>query len=249
MSLLEGQYKDDSNLRARIALHARFSTNPEGWFTWLWAREAPPPGARLLEVGCGPAEMWKAVLDRLEPMVSLTLSDFSPGMIDAARAVVGDRADYVVADVQELPFADASFDVVIANHMLYHVPDRSKAFAEFVRVLVPGGVLHASTNGHGHLRELQELAPDWAFSHHTEEFGLETGAEQLTTFFVGVTVDRFADHLDVTEVEPVLAYIRSSETYRGQDLEPARRAVEEALARNGVFRVEKQHGVITARKP
>src|SRR5207237_3847400 len=83
VSLLEEQYRDDSNLRARIDLHARYSTNPEGWFEWLWAREAPSSGARVLEVGCGPAEMWRVVLDRLDPTVSLTLSDFSPGMIEA----------------------------------------------------------------------------------------------------------------------------------------------------------------------
>ena len=249
MSLLEDQYRDDSNLQARIALHALYSTNPEGWFDWLWAREAPAPGARVLEVGCGPAEMWKENLDRLDPTVSLTLSDFSPGMIEAARRVAGDRAAYVVADVQELPFGDESFDVLIANHMLYHVPDRPKAFAEFVRVLAPGGLLHAATNGHGHMRELQELVPTWRFSHHTQEFGLETGVEQLSRFFADVRVDWFEDHLDVTDVQPVLAYIRSSETYRGHDLEPARRAVEAALARQGVFRITKRHGVISARKP
>jgi ubiquinone/menaquinone biosynthesis C-methylase UbiE len=230
-------------------LHAQYSTSSVGWFDWLWAREAPGPQARLLEVGCGPAEMWKHVLDRLDPTVSLTLSDFSPGMIEAARTVVGDRASYVVADVQELPFADETFDFVLANHMLYHVPDRPRAFAEFVRVLASGGVLHASTNGHGHMRELQELAPDWEFSHHTEEFGLETGVEQLGPFFADVTVERFEDHLDVTEVEPILAYIRSSETYRDHDLEPARAAVEAAFARDGVFRIRKEHGAITARKP
>jgi len=249
VSLLEKQYRDDSNLRARIDLHARFSTNPEGWFAWLWKREAPAPYARVLEVGCGPAEMWKFALDRLDPTVSLTLSDFSPGMIEAARAIVGDRAEYVVADVERLPFADRSFDVLIANHMLYHVPDRPRAFAEFVRVLAPGGVLHASTNGRGHLQELQDLAPDWEFSGHMEEFGLETGLEQLAPCFADVRVERFQDRLDVTEVEPILAYIRSSNTYRGQDLEGARATVEAALARDGVFPIRKEHGVITARKP
>jgi len=249
VSLLEEQYRDDSNLRARIDLHARYSTNPEGWFEWLWAREAPSSGARVLEVGCGPAEMWRVVLDRLDPTVSLTLSDFSPGMIEAARAVVGARADYIVVDVQDLPFADESFDVLIANHMLYHVPDRPRTFAEFVRVLAPDGVLDASTNGRGHLRELQELVPDWEFSQHMEEFGLETGVEQLAPFFSDIRVEGFEDHLEVTEVEPVLAYIRSSNTYRNQDLGSARRTVEAALARDGVFRIAKRHGVITARKP
>jgi ubiquinone/menaquinone biosynthesis C-methylase UbiE len=245
---VEEQYRDDSNLRARIDLHARFSVGPN-WFEWLWEREAPPPGARLLEIGCGPAELWKVVLDRVEPTVSLTLSDFSPGMIDAARAVVGDRADYVVADVQELPFADESFDVVIANHMLYHVADRPKALAEIARVLVPGGSFHASTNARGHLDELQALAPDWEFSGHSELFGLETGAEQIAQVFADVRVERCDRRLDVTEVEPILAYIRSSNTYRGQDLEPARATVEAALERDGVYRIQALPGVVSARKP
>jgi SAM-dependent methyltransferase len=191
--------------------------------------------------------MWRTVgLARLDPTVKLTLSDFSPGMIDAARVVVGNRADYVVADVQELPFGDASFDVLIANHMLYHVPDRPRAFAEFARVLVPGGVLHAATNGRGHLRELQALLPDWPFSFHMEEFGLETGPAQLAPFFSDIRVERLDYHLDVTEVEPVLAYIRSSNTYRGQDLEPASATVERTLAREGVFRVQTHPGLISA---
>jgi ubiquinone/menaquinone biosynthesis C-methylase UbiE len=193
--------------------------------------------------------MWKHVLDRLEPTVSLTLSDFSAGMIKAARAVVGDRADYVIADVHDLPFPDESFDVVIANHMLYHVAERPRAFGEFRRVLTPGGVLHASTNGHGHLEELQNLVPDWEFSGHTELFGLETGPEQLAPFFTDVRVERYEDGLDVTEVDPVLAYIRSSNTYAGQPLEDARAAVEAAIGRDGVFRIEKRPGVISARKP
>ena len=116
-------------------------------------------------------------------------------------------------------------------------------------MLAPGGVLDASTNGRGHLRELQELVPDWEFSQHMEEFGLETGVEQLAPFFSDIRVERFEDHLEVTEVEPVLAYIRSSNTYRNQDLGSARRTVEAALAHDGVFRIAKCHGVITARKP
>jgi ubiquinone/menaquinone biosynthesis C-methylase UbiE len=191
--------------------------------------------------------MWKVVLDRLDPTVSLTLSDFSPGMIEAARKVVGPRAACVVADAQELPFPDASFDILIANHMLYHVPDRPRAFAEFVRVLAPGGVLHAATNGRRHLRELQALLPDWPFSFHMEIFGLETGPEQLAPFFADIRVERFESRLDVHEVEPVLAYIRSSNTYRGQPLDGARATVEAALAGEGVFRIQTDAGLISAR--
>jgi ubiquinone/menaquinone biosynthesis C-methylase UbiE len=215
----------------------------------LFEREAPAAGARVLEVGCGPALMWKVNAARIDPSWTLTLTDFSPGMVDVARGVLGERAQYAVCNAEQLPFADESFDVVIANHMLYHVQDRPKAFAEFARALADGGTVHASTNGYGHLKELHELLPDWEFAFHMEDFGLETGAEQLAAFFTDVRVERFENRLDVTEVEPVLAYIRSSPTYRGQPLDEARATIEAALARDGVFRIRNTPGVITCRKP
>jgi ubiquinone/menaquinone biosynthesis C-methylase UbiE len=215
---------------------------------WLFDREAPSAGARLLEVGCGPAAFWEANGDRIDPTWRLTLTDFSPGMIGAARRVLGDRAEFLVADVQQLPFPDGTFDVVLANHMLYHVPDRPKALREIARVLVPGGAFHAATNGRGHMRQLHELVDDWDFAQHTEEFGLETGVAQLEPFFADVRVERHTCDLGVNEVEPVVAYVRSSSRYHG-DSEQVRRVVEEAIARDGVFRIEKSQGVLHARKP
>lgn len=164
-------------------------------------------------------------------------------MIESARAVLGDRAEYVVADAQELPFADGSFDVVLANHMLYHVPDRPQALREIARVLVPGGVLHAATNGRGHLLELRELAGgSWPFS--CEEFALETGRAQLEAVFADVSCEVYDDSLVVTELEPLLAYLSSSTSWGG-DLGVVRTAFE----REGVLRVRKSSGVFHARRP
>ncbi len=247
--LVAEQYATDANLNARIALHARFSTNPT-WGRWLFEQEAPPPGARILEIGCGPATtLWGANLERIDPTWQITLVDFSAGMLDAARNLLGDRAEYAVANAEELPFADESFDVVLANHMLYHVTDRPKALAEICRVLVPGGLVHAATNGEGHMRELGELTPWWPPNTHTREFGLESGLAQLEPFFTDIRVERFDDDLAVTEVEPVLAYLRSSWRYDGHDLAVERAAVEEAIERDGVFLVHKSQGLISARKP
>jgi SAM-dependent methyltransferase len=246
--ILREQYATDENLGARIALHAAFSTNPR-WAEWLFDREAPGPGARVLELGCGPATLWRANRGRIDPSWSLTLADFSPGMIEAARRELGERADYVVADAQELPFPPDSFDVVLANHMLYHVPDRPRALAEISRVLVSGGTFHASTTGRGHLAELGALVPGWQIGHYAEAFGLETGPEQLQPFFADIRVELFEDALVVTDVEPVLAYIRSSETYDGADLTAARLTVEDAITRHGAFTIGKSQGLISCRKP
>jgi SAM-dependent methyltransferase len=210
---------------------------------------APPPGARVLEVGCGPAVFWQANGDRIDLTWQLTLTDASAGMVEAARGVLGDRAQFLVADVQELPFPDGTFDVVLANHMLYHVADRRRAVDELARVLAHGGRLHAATNGRGHMRQLHELVGgDWDLSRHTELFGLETGAELLARAFVDVRVERHDSDLAVTEVEPVVGYVASSLTFAG-DVERVRREVERAIARDGVFRIDKTAGVLHARRP
>jgi SAM-dependent methyltransferase len=245
---LREQYATDDNLRARIALHAAFSINPH-WAEWLFEREAPGPDARILDLGCGPATLWRTNRERIDPSWTLLLADFSPGMIDAARHELGERAVYVVADAQKLPFPADSFDAVLANHMLYHVPDRPRAFAEIRRVLVSGGTFHASTIGRGHLAELDALVPGWDLGRYAEAFGLETGPEQLQSFFADIRIERFEDGLAVTDAEPVLAYIRSSERYHGEDLTGARKTVQKAIALHGAFTIAKRQGVISCRKP
>ena len=242
------QYATDTNLRARIDLHQRFSTRQEDWHRWVFERVAPQEGARVLEVGGGPAELWKKNVDRIDPSWQLTLTDQSPGMVESARGILGDRAEYAVVDVQGLPFADESFDVVLAHHMLYHVPDRSRAYAEVRRVLVPGGAFHAATNGAGHLDELFALY-DAPAHEYLEAFGLETGPTQLAPFFTDIRVERFDGELRVTEVEPVLAYIRSSPAYDGQPLDEAARVVSGAISHDGAFRIGTRVGLISCRKP
>jgi ubiquinone/menaquinone biosynthesis C-methylase UbiE len=239
--LREEQYRDDSNLRARIELHRRFSTNPEPWHRWVFDRFDFPDDAELLEVGCGAGELWLQNLDRIPPGWQLTLADLSPGMVETACRAVGDRARYQVADVLELPFADAAFDGVVANHMLYHVPDRPRALAEIVRVLRPGGLFFSSTNGGDHLREIKEL-----YVNRTPwEYRLEEAGEELREFFEDVRLERYPGDLEVTEVEPVVAFVRSMDP--GIDgLEEIVRARIEA---EGSFHVTKSTGLFRCRKP
>ena len=67
----------------------------------------------------------------------MTLTDISPAMVDAAREQLDDvcGVKFEFADIQNLPYPDASFDVVIANMMLYHVPDIARGLSEVRRVL------------------------------------------------------------------------------------------------------------------
>lgn len=242
--LRDQQYRDDSNFRARAELHRRFSTNPEPWHRWVFDRLDVPAGGDVLEIGCGPGELWRANLDRIPFDWKLTLCDLSPGMLEAAREALRDRADYRVADVRDLPFEDGSFDTAIANHMLYHVPEPSQALREIARVLRHGGLVFAGTNGEDHLREIKELLPDqlaWNAS-----FGLETGAEELAHVFSEVEVELYPGDLEVTDAQAVVAFVRSFEPAEPDELEET---VTRAIAREDSFHVTKSTGLFRARKP
>ena len=246
------QYADSRNLAARMALHDRFSVNRQPLRQWLFDRlPAEPADARVLEVGCGPGRLWVDNHRRVPPGWRLHLTDLSQGMVDEAwRALsaAGLKAELSVADVRGLPFPDASFDLVLAHGVLYHVPDRPRAIAELRRVLAPGGQLHAWTVGRDHLRELDELARRLAPGLDTaasagDRFGLENGGAQLAAAFEHVRRDDYPDGLWVTEAEPVAAYLASWGAVEPGVLDRVRDEVAAVIAREGGYRVTKASGV------
>jgi SAM-dependent methyltransferase len=134
----------------------------------------------VLEVGGGPGELAARIAAELG--CDVTMLDVSPRMVELARER---GVDAQVGDVQQLPFADGSFDCAVAAWMLFHVPDIDRGLAELGRVLRPGGRLVAVTNAEEHMRELRELAGDAAWK---RVFTRENGAAILGRHFA--TVDR-----------------------------------------------------------
>lgn len=253
--LLQRQYCDASNLEARIALHQRFSTNPQGLPCWFVEQLEIPEDGRVLEVGCGPGGYWAEVAEMIPRSWHITLSDFSPGMVAQARQRLAalDRPWTVVqADVQNLPFPDQSFDAVIANFMLYHVPDRPRALAEINCVLRPNGRLFAMTNGRRHMREFHDLvnrvAPGTVRSEEPG-FSLENGTAQLAPWFDQIHLARYPDGLRVTEAEPLLAYVRSQSAGLSGDQERVlREEIQAELAAHGALNITKDCGMFTGVK-
>jgi len=253
------QYKDSSNLDARVNIHARFSTNPYGWFNWLFdALTKLPADAKILELGSGPAYLWTNCSSRIPAGWDITLSDLSSGMVDAAwrnLVVTGRAYNFKEIDAQSIPFEDETFDAVIANFMLYHVPDRPKAIAEIKRVLKLGGRLFAATVGDHHLQEMMEvlrkvhIGKTW--ESYANSFTLESGLEQLKPFFPNATLSRYEDNLHVTEIEPMMAYVRSS--LRAADLSEdelakVRVGLEKELNEKGRIFITKDSGLFEATK-
>lgn len=245
------QYRDAGNLKARIALHSRFSTNPYGWFRWVFDQLGLPPHSRLLELGCGVGDLWVENSDRLPQRWEIHLSDFSLGMLgQASHRLDSDLGNYYfhVIDAQAIPFQEGVFEAVIANHMLYHVPDMQLALSEIRRVLKPGGLLLAATNGLDHMQEIKTLVrradPQAAYSGADLSFRLENGGELLEPFFSSAQLHRYEDALRITEAAPLIDYILSMIDLRGISLEGGRlesfnKSIALEIARQGAIHITK----------
>ncbi len=138
-------------------------------------RAAIRPGLLLLDVGCGGGRHVFAALKAGAHVVALDADrgeiDSVVGMVgamyDAGEVPGGARHGGVVADATRLPFADASFDRVIASEVLEHLVDDERAIAELARVLRPGGLAALSVPSAGPERA------NWALSskYHGAEGG------------------------------------------------------------------------------
>lgn len=97
---------------------------------------------RALEIGAGTG-YFSLNLMASGVIEQLTCTDISTGMVEALSANAGllglESVRAVRADAESLPFPDASFDLVLGHAVLHHLPDLDRAFAEFRRVLRPGG--------------------------------------------------------------------------------------------------------------
>ncbi len=179
------QYATDANLAARQRLWAESRRQPPfDLFAWVLDRAGVTAGdgRRVLDVGCGNGGYERRLSDRghVGPRIAL---DLSAGMLEH---VPGLRMQ---ADVQRLPLGASSFDLVLAPHMLYHVPDVRAAAREARRVLDPDGVFLAVTNSERNLAELRELVEaavgtGWEMVRPSDRhFSLENGAAPLSTAF------------------------------------------------------------------
>lgn len=253
------QYSDSQKLAARARLHNEYTIAEMDWFPWV-AKQLPlSANARILDTGCGPGWFWAAAASELPKDIELTLSDLSPGMVQEAvercrplpfAAVTGQQAD-----ATDLPFENGSFDVVIAMHMLYHLPDPSTALAEIYRVLKPGGFLAVTTNGAGNRRELYALTTVFGsepLDPSAAAFGYDAAERFMQAQFGNVSMAQHPAHLRVTRPDDVFLALTSYPPGDRADeaqLAAFRDAIADAFqAGNGVLEVGKESGLFISRK-
>lgn len=259
-SFVSAQYQTPDPLQARIALHQRFSTAASPWTIWLFDQLPLEGQGRLLEVGCGTGDLWVENQHRLPTQWSFYLSDLHPAMVRQARDRLGrrDSREYLLADAQAIAAQTSGFDLVVANHMLYHVADLDRAMENLARVLKTGGRLVAATNGPKHMLELDQLTtrflPESCFVDDgaLPSFNLENGTTWLGKYFCEVEVRRQPTGLRVTEVEPILAYIESCfegrPAIRKEAFHSMAAYLAQHIAEHGAFHITKEVGCILGRK-
>jgi SAM-dependent methyltransferase len=245
---LPPQYATDVNLRARQRLweHQQPRFDITGWVLDVAGLDSAAD-RRVLDVGCGNGIYLAALRGRGVDTVGC---DLSAGMLAAARP----HPTLVNADVTRLPFPTGAFDVVLAPHMLYHVPDRPAAAQELRRVLSRGGRCLVVTNGRDHLRGLLTLieaavrvaTPGWEMRNpSTHVFSLENGEQQLRRSFDHVSCLRPPVKAPVVLTDAAVAagYVASlADHYQAETTRPwhevaedVGEAVQREIDQNGVF--------------
>ena len=253
------QCKTETNLRTRIRTHAHHTVGTR--LETLVDECLQLTGSEsLLDIGTGIGD-FPGRLRSSGHTGRLIGLDISAGMVAKAQAVHHD-VEFIRGDARALPFADHSFDVATARHMLYHVPDIKAALCEVCRVLTPSGQFMALTNADGYLREFWDAARralhgDPAFTALLTEYSQpkyfhDDLARHMRTVFNDLRVSIVDQWLEFTDSIPILEYwdslregtgVASADWIRGRD---AFQADLETRFKSGPWRIWKGVAFITA---
>lgn len=254
---LKTQYQNASNISARIRLHEMYSQNQTGWFPWIYHNCKITDGMRILEIGCGDGTLWNENMAKLPQNISAVLSDISEGMLRDVRRRIGSdsRFSFQAFDCHRIPFVSDSFDLVLANHVLFYCDDIAKVCREVSRILVPGGRFLCSTYGASHMQEITALVQEFDSRIQLSgdalyaRFGLENGAELLAPYFSEISTQLYDDALYVTDAAPLIEYILSCHGNQNQYLleryQDFRRFVEKKTLKG--FHITKSAGLFICR--
>lgn len=261
--VLQEQYKTSKNIDARVRLHKECSTNPIGWFPWVFNQCELTNGCRVLELGCGNGALWSENAAFIPSHSHITLTDISEGLLEETKLKLNNdlsahqkeksfELDFVCCDCHKLPFEDGQFDIVIANHLLFYIENRQEVYEEILRVLQDGGRLIASTYGPKHMEEITTLVQEFhpsitlADKELYEIFGLQNGADELKQYFSDVDTRHYDDELMVSNAQLLLEYILSCHGNQNEILLPKYQEFKELLTKKlnrKPFKITKDAGL------
>lgn len=221
------QYATNDNLRIRHETHDKYTVPKKDFVEWAIKCVHWRGNEKVLDAGSGPGLYYNRFEEFL-PGVQYYGMDSSAGMLAEHPA---ERGRLTRSDVLHLPYPTGYFDVVMANHMLYHVDSVESAIKELRRVLKPGGVFMVATNSMQTMPELQVLmrraivlltrqgaAQVRAPALPSDTFALENGTRILARHFFAVVRYDLPGALVFPDVEPAIAYLESTRDLREAQL-------------------------------
>jgi SAM-dependent methyltransferase len=260
-------YATEEALAVRIRTHKLYTQPEVDFHTWVLDHVPWHGDERVVDIGCGSGAYIEATSQRLNRGGHLLAGDLSWGMLrDVASKPLPVCVGLLNADAMRLPLPNRCCDVVLANHMLYHVPQIEQAVAEAHRVLRLGGWFVAATNARDAMQafisEAEEACHTLGYPIEIPpaparvRFTLENGWAFLKPYFPNVEQDTLESALVFSEAAPPVAYINSlRHAYSPQlpdDLgwetliKQVERQMRSRIATQGEYRVAKTSGVFIA---
>ena len=219
-------YKTAENLRIHEETHEKYAVPQKDFVRWTLETIDWRGGESVLDIGSGRGSHFTRLTD-IAPDIIYHALDLSPAMLvehPAASCLTRSNA-------MQLPYADRAFDVVMANHVLYHLEDIDGGLAEIKRVLKPDGKLLAATDSIHTLPELQILlrraivllTSNGASQVHPPDlpcnaFALENGTRMLARHFFAVVRHDLPSQLVFTNADPAMDYLESMRELRQHSL-------------------------------
>lgn len=160
---------------------------------------AQPQELRVLDMGCGPG-FFSIILARAG--YSVTAGDYTPAMLDEARTNaraegVEDIIGFTRMDAETLEVANDTFDVVVSRNLTWNLPHPERAYAEWLRVLKPGGLLlNYDANWYAHLYDAGLRLAYEADRQATQEAGIKDE-------YIGTDIDAMEDIARQMPLSPV----------------------------------------------
>lgn len=256
--LITEQYKNTNNLKIRKELHEKYSVNKIGFQKWMFEQYKFNSKMRVLELGSGRGEIWNYYIENENLQsyeMDITLSDFSQGMVDyMQQKYQGMKIRIQKIDILNIPFKADTFDLIIANSMLYHVKNIDQALSEVKRVLKTDGLFYCSTFGlNGMTQYLYHALDQLGIQYNHESnisFTLQNGMQLLQKQFCNVEICNYEDEFKIDNVEDYIEYIYSMASIKGLDENLYYILLNYFNSKkvNGYLSVPKEYGMFVASK-
>lgn len=263
---IENQYATEANLTRRINIH-HYNTSTVNWMDWIYDHLHIEKGMKILEIGCGNGLLWETNIKRLPSNLEIYLSDYSEGMLESVKSCLNKYTDdlkkknihihYRQEDSNYLQLNDMKFDVIIANHMLYHLERMQDCLSNLKKALKKDGYLFCSTIGNGHMKELMDLVFEYdptidnTLEVCVNRFSLQNGEEKLSKLFHSIKRYDFDSNLIVDNAEVIWNYVYSfpgnAPVILDRTGDRLMKMIEERIEEEGAFLIHKETGLFECR--